>query len=104
VYLGAKRCYINTLPFLFLSFWAVKVSAQVGTVGPPVVNSSRLAKISAAMKFCTFCVVVTLLTATEASHLSGRHGADEVGRARWVCGPAAWVTLPPALQCCSGRT
>jgi len=71
-----------------------KISARVGTVGPPVViNTSRLANISAAMKFCTFHVIVALLSATEASHLSGRQGADEVGRARWVCGLAAWVAV-----------
>jgi len=40
---------------------------------------------------------MALLSATEASHLSGRQGVDEVGRARWVCGRAAWVTLPPAV-------
>ena len=75
-----------------------KISARVGRVGPPVViNTSRLAKISAAMKSCTPRVVVALLSATEASHLSGRQGADEVGRAGWVCGLAAWVTLPPAV-------
>jgi len=75
-----------------------KISTLVGTVGPPVVtNTSRLAKISATMKSCTFRVVVALLSATEASHLSGRQGADEVGRARWVCGLAAWVTLLPAV-------
>jgi len=49
------------------------------------------------MKFCTFRVVVALLSATKASHLSDRLGADEVGRAKWVCGLAAWVTLPPAV-------
>jgi len=49
------------------------------------------------MKSCTFHVVVALLSATEACHLSGRQGADEVGRARWVCGLAAWVTLPTAV-------
>jgi len=75
-----------------------KISARVGTVGPPVlINTSRLAKISAAMKSCTPRVVVALRSATEASHLSGRQGADEVGRAEWVCGLAAWVTLPPAV-------
>jgi len=75
-----------------------KISARVGTVGPPVViNTCWLARISAAMKFCIFRVVVVLLSATEASHLSGRQGADEVGRAGWVCGLAAWVTLPPAV-------
>jgi len=83
-----------------LSNWypGSKISARVGTVGPPVViNTSRLSKISAAMKSCTPRVVVALLSATEASHLSGRQGADEVGRAGWVCGLAAWVTLPPAV-------
>jgi len=71
---------------------------RVGTVGPPVViNTSWLAKISAAMKSCTYRVVMALLSATEASHLSGRQGADEVGRARWVCGLAVWVTLLPAV-------
>jgi len=75
-----------------------KISARVGTVGPPVViNTSRLAKISPAMKSCTYHVVVALLSATEASHLSGRQGADEVGRARWVCGLAALVTLLPTV-------
>jgi len=74
-----------------------KISAWVGAAEPPVVNTSRRAKISAAVKSCTFRVVVAWLSATEASHLSGRQGADEVGRARWVCGPAARVTLPPAL-------
>jgi len=70
-----------------------KISARVGTVGPPVViNTDWLAKISAAMKSCTPRVVVALLSATEASHLSGRQGADEVGRPRWVCGLDAWVT------------
>jgi len=44
-----------------------KISARVGTVGPPVViNTSRLAKISAAVKSCTPVVVVALLSATEA--------------------------------------
>jgi len=52
-----------------------KISARVGTVGPPVViNTSWLAKISAAMKSYTPRVVVALLSATEASHLSGRQG------------------------------
>ena len=52
-----------------------KISARVGTVGPPVViNTSRLTKISAAMKSYTPRVVVALLSATEASHLSGRQG------------------------------
>ena len=52
-----------------------KISTQVGTVGPPVViNTSRLAKISPAMKSCTYRVVVALMSATEASHLSGRQG------------------------------
>jgi len=75
-----------------------KISARVGMVGPPVVtNTSQLAKISAAMKSFTPRVTVALLPATEASHLSGRQGADEVGRAGWVCGLAAWVTLPPAV-------
>jgi len=75
-----------------------KISARVGTVGPPVaIDTSRLAKISAAMKSCTPRVVVTLMSATETSHLSGRQGADEVRRARWVCGLAARVTLPPAV-------
>jgi len=60
-----------------------KISARVGMVWPPVViNTSRLAKISAAMKSCTYRVIVALLSATEASHLSGRQGADEVGTAR----------------------
>jgi len=49
------------------------------------------------MKSCTYRVIVALLSATEASHLSGSQGADEVGRARWVCGLAAWVTLLPAV-------
>jgi len=49
------------------------------------------------MKSCTSRIVVALLSATEASHLSGRQGADEVGSAGWVCGLAAWVTLPPAV-------
>jgi len=44
-----------------------------------------------------FRVVVALLSATEASHLSGSQGVDEVGRARCVRGIAAWVTLPPAV-------
>jgi len=75
-----------------------KISARVGTVGPLVViNTSWLAEISAAVKSCTSHVVVALLSATEASHLSGRQGADEVGRARWVCGLTAWVTLLPAV-------
>jgi len=75
-----------------------KISTRVGMVGPPaVINTRRLAKISAAMKSCTYRVVVALLSATEASHLSGRQGADEVGRAGWVCGLAAWVTLLPAV-------
>ena len=75
-----------------------KISTQVGTVGPPVViNTSRLARISAAAKSCAYRVIVALLSATEASHLSGRQEADEVGRARWVCGLAAWVTLLPAV-------
>ena len=56
-----------------------KISAQVGTVGPPVImNTSRLAKISAAMKSCTPRIIVALLSATEARHLSGRQG-----RMRW---------------------
>jgi len=60
-----------------------KISTRVGTVGPPVViNTSRLTKISAAMKSCIYRVIVALLSATEASHLSGRQGADEMG-ARW---------------------
>jgi len=44
------------------------ISAWVGVAEPPVVNTSRLAKISAAVKSCTFRVVVALLSATEASH------------------------------------
>jgi len=51
-----------------------RISAWVGVVESPVVNISRLAKISAAVKSCTFRVVVALLSATEASHLSGRQG------------------------------
>ena len=52
-----------------------KISARVSTVGPPVViNTSWLAKISAAVKSYTPRVVVALLSATEASHLSGRQG------------------------------
>jgi len=36
-----------------------KISTRVGMVGPPVViNTSRLAKMSAAMKSCTYSVVV----------------------------------------------
>ena len=60
-----------------LSNWypGSKISARVGTVGPPVViNTIRLAKISAAMKSCTYRVVMALLSATEASHLSDRQG------------------------------
>jgi len=75
-----------------------KISTRVGMVGPPVViNTSWLAKIGWPVKSCTSLVVVALLSATEASHLSGRQGADEVGRAGWVCGLAAWVTLLPAV-------
>jgi len=44
------------------------ISARVGVAKPPVVNTSRLAKISAAVKSCTFRVVVALLSATEESH------------------------------------
>ena len=73
------------------AFLGGRISARVGVANPPVVNTSRLAKTSAAVKSCIFCVVAILLSATEASHLSGRQGADEVGRARWVCGPAARV-------------
>ena len=73
-----------------------KISTRVGMVGPPVViNTSWLAKIGWPVKSCTSLVVVALLSATEASHLSGRQGVDELGRARWVCGLAA--TLPPAV-------
>ena len=49
-----------------------RISAQVSVAEPPVVNTRQLAKISAAVKSCTFRVVVALLSATEASHLSGR--------------------------------
>ena len=50
-----------------------RISARVIRIAePPVVNTSRLAKISAAVKSCTFRVVVASLSATEASHLSGR--------------------------------
>jgi len=49
-------------------FLGGKVSARVGVAEPPVVNTSQLAKISAAVKSCTFRVVVALLSATEASH------------------------------------
>jgi len=59
-----------------------RISARVGIAEPPVVNTSRLAKIAAAVKSCTFRVVVALLSAAEARHLSGRQGVDEVGRAR----------------------
>ena len=59
-----------------------RISARVGVAEPPVVNTSQLAKIDAAMKSCTFRVVVALLSATEARHLSGRQGVDEVGTAR----------------------
>jgi len=45
-----------------------KISARVGVAEPPVVNTSRLAKISAAVKSCTFRVIMALLSATEASH------------------------------------
>jgi len=43
------------------------ISARLGVAEPPVVNTSRLDKISAAVKSCTFRVVA-LLSATEASH------------------------------------
>jgi len=58
-----------------------KISAWVSVAEPPVVKTSRLAKISAAVKSCKFRLVVAqaLLSATEASHLTGRQGADEVG-------------------------
>ena len=49
-----------------------RISTRVGVAEPPVVNTSRHAKISAAVKSCTFRVVGTSLSATEASHLSGR--------------------------------
>jgi len=51
-----------------------RISARVGIAQPAVVNTGRHAKICAAMKSCTFCVVVALLSAIEASHLSGRQG------------------------------
>jgi len=51
-----------------------KISARVRVAEPPVVNTSRLAKISAAVKSCTFRVVVALLSGTEASHFSSRQG------------------------------
>jgi len=50
------------------AFLGGKISARVGVAEPPYVNTSWLAKISAAVKCCTFCVVVALLSATEASH------------------------------------
>ena len=56
-----------------------KISARLGIAEPPVVNTSRHDKISAAVKSCTFHVVVAWLSATEASHLSGRQG----GLMRW---------------------
>ena len=58
-----------------------KISAGVGVAEPTVVNTSRFAKISAAVKSCTFRVIVALLSATEASHLSGRQAG---GRMRWA--------------------
>ena len=95
---GLRRLFSAQLTFCFVSYLGLstgtrasgyplsngypgsKISARVGRVGPPVViNTSRLAKISAAMKSCTPRVVVALLSATEASHLSGRQGADEAG-------------------------
>jgi len=45
-----------------------RISTGVGVAEPPVVNTSQFAKISAAVKSCTFRVVVALLPATEASH------------------------------------
>jgi len=48
-----------------------------------VINTSRLALISAAKKACTFRVVVLLQSATETGHLSGRQGVGVVERARW---------------------
>ena len=84
----------------YLAIQAVKFAPgpRVDAIGPPVViNTSRLAKISAAMKSCTFCVVVALLSTTEASCLSSRQEVYEVGKARWVSGLAAWVTLVHAL-------
>jgi len=46
-----------------------------------VINTSRLALISAAMKACTFRVFALLQT--ETGHLSGRQGLGAVERARW---------------------
>ena len=52
------------------------------------------------MKSCTYCGIAVC---NEASHLSGRQGADEVGRARWVCGLAAWVTTACSAAAAAGR-
>ena len=80
-----------------------RISARVGVAEPPVVNTSQLAKISAAVKSCKFRLVVAqaLLSATEASHLTGRQGADEVGEL------GGYVDqLPRSLYClrCSAAT
>ena len=58
-----------------------------GTVNVPgriavVINNSRLALISAAMKACTLRVVALLQSATETGHSSGRQGVGAVERAR----------------------
>ena len=47
-----------------------------------VINTSRLALISAAKKACTFRVVALLQSATETGHSSGRQGVGAVERAR----------------------
>ena len=41
------------------AFRGGKISVRVGVAEPPVVNTSRLAKISAAVKSCTFRVVTS---------------------------------------------
>jgi len=72
----------------------------------PWSNSFPGGKISARVKCrrASCCEVLHIpcscgmLSATEANYLSRRQGVDEVGRVRWVCGPAARLcTLPPAL-------
>ena len=48
-----------------------------------VINTSRLALISAATKACTFRVVALLQSATKTGHSSWRQEVGVVERARW---------------------